>query len=419
MWYATLHKIRQPNTLTAVAGLGLCLALLYAVAALSVQRPPPVRQQRPSSFFSYEGGTRAIYLVLQRLLPAVAQWRKPLTTLAPPGSAEAPTTLLVFGPSQALSLAQAQALDAWIAQGGQAIFALDKDWSIKHAVQDRAQDTSDQSTEPGAETAADMTYLQRHGVRIIIPDEPAAPAGGTPPLTLEQRALAWDDAAGGPHEALVMQGQSIVASSTRLGRGRLIVIPDAAAFSNHRLRTTENAVWLVTVCAAWGNGKVMINEFHHGFGAKRGPVSLLAQFLRTPWGWVGLQVSLAGILYVYGHMRRFGRIEDSPSPSRVRVAELIAARSGLFAAAHARRLAVELLHQHLNYALSQRIGYAVTLDDAATRTRLSAHSTALAASLERYMALATPALHGMPISDQTLVQIGQYATHIRHTFRSP
>ena len=66
---------------------------------------------------------------------------------------------------------------------------------------------------------------------------------------------------------------------------RLIVIPDAAAFSNHRLRTSENAVWLVTVCATWGNGKVMINEFHHGFGTKRGLLSLLRQFVRTPWGW--------------------------------------------------------------------------------------------------------------------------------------
>jgi hypothetical protein len=264
-----------------------------------------------------------------------------------------------------------------------------------------------------------MTYLQRHGVRIIISDESAAPAVGTTPLTLDQRALAWDDAAVGQHEALVMQGGSIVASSTRLGQGRLIVIPDAAAFSNHRLRTTENAVWLVTVCAAWGNGKVMINEFHHGFGAKRGLLSLLGQFLRTPWGWVGLQASLAGVLYVYGHMRRFGRIDDPPPPPRARVAELIAARSGLFAAAHARRLAVELLHQHLNYTLSQRVGYAVTLDDAATRTRLSAHSTDLAASLDRYMALATPALHGTPIADQALVQLGQHATHIRHAFRSP
>ena len=416
MWYATLHKIRQPNTLTAVAGLGLCLALLYVVAALSVQRPPPVRQQRPSSFFSYEGGTRAIYLVLQRLLPAVAQWRKPLTTLAPPGSNEAPSTLLVFGPSQALSVAQAQALDAWIAQGGQAILALDQDWSIKHAAQERVEDTSDQSAEDVSEAAPEMTYLQRHGVRIIVPDEPVAVST---PLTLDQRALAWDDAAVGQHEALVMQGGSIVASSTRLGQGRLIVIPDAAAFSNHRLRTTENAVWLVTVCAAWGNGKVMINEFHHGFGAKRGLVSLLGQFLRTPWGWVGLQASLAGILYVYGHMRRFGRIDDPPPPPCARAAELIAARSGLFAAARARHLAVELLHQHLNYTLSQRVGYAVTLDDAATRTRLSAHSTDLAASLDRYMALATPALHGTPISDQALVQIGQYATHLRHAFRSP
>jgi hypothetical protein len=418
MWYATLGKIRQPNTLTAAAGLGLCLALLYTVAALSVQHSPPVRQQRPSSFFSYEGGTRAIYLVLQRLLPAVAQWRQPLTTLTPPGSDEAPTTLLVFGPSQALSLAQAQALDAWIAQGGQAIFALDQDWPIKPAAPERVQDTSDPNTEPVSEVTPDMTYLQRHGVRIVVPAEPAAPAAGATPLTLHQRALTWDTA-GGQHEALVMQAERIVASSTRLGQGRLIVIPDAAAFSNHRLRTSENAVWLVTLCATWGNGKVMINEFHHGFGTKRGLLSLLGQFVRTPWGWVSLQVSLAGILYVYGHLRRFGRIDDPPAPPRARVTELIAARRGLFAAARARRLAVELLHQHLNYALSQRVGYAVTIDDAATRARLGAHSADLAAHLDRYMALATPALHGTPISDQALVQLGQHATHIRHAFRSP
>jgi hypothetical protein len=118
-------------------------------------------------------------------------------------------------------------------------------------------------------------------------------------------------------------------------------------------------------------------------------------------------------------MRRFGRIDDPPPPPRARVAELIGARSGLFAAARARRLAVELLHQHLNYTLSQRLGYAVTIDDAAARARLSVHSVDLAAHLDHYMALVTPALHGTPISDQALVQIGQYATHIRQAFRSP
>jgi Domain of unknown function (DUF4350) len=123
----TRSKFSDKHILIATLSANVCLVLLYTFVTSGSKRVADVHAQCPSSFFTDATGTRAIYLVLQRLLPAVEQWRKPATLLPDPNSAEAPATLLVFGPAQPLSRSEARALDNWIAHGGQLILAMPHD----------------------------------------------------------------------------------------------------------------------------------------------------------------------------------------------------------------------------------------------------------------------------------------------------
>jgi hypothetical protein len=417
---------RETVFLALALGLGLCLVVLHTLVSSSAKRLTDVHAKRASSFFTDATGTRAIYLVLKRFLPTTAQWRRPPTVLETPASQNAATTLLVFGPSQSLSASQAQALDEWIMQGGQLVVATHHDWPIREP--EAAVDPEAPGQEAAAGPASDSGYLRRHGFQLLKWEETEAARHAETPLMLGPYALAWNDDTPG-YTRLVTQGQQVLAGSKRLGRGRLVAIPDAEAFSNQRLRDSQNAVWLVTLCATWGNGRGLIDEFHHGFGRKRSFVALLGQFLLTPWGWACLQCALAGGFYVWS-LRHFGSlagpparlrhsaVERSAAAERMSPVALITARGGLFAAARARRLAVELMHQYLKYRIGKSVGYAVNIDEASARARLAARTTPVAAHLEHYVPLVQRALHDGPISDHDVLEIGQRAARLCQELRS-
>ena len=412
----TRLKVGEKPFLVVTISLGVCLVLLYTLVSMGGKRVTDVQWKRPSSFFTDDTGARAMYLVLQRLLPAIEQWRQPLTLLPAPGEPAVPTTLMVLGPSQPLSVSDAKALDEWIAQGGQLILATHHDWRISKPTLATARAAPPQGHDAAPEATKEPAYLRQHGVKILEHGTTAPPVDTEVPLSLGPYHLAWENDAT-PYDSLVQQDQRVLVASKRLGKGRLVVIPDAEAFSNRRLRASHNAVWLVQLCTTWGNGRVLIDEFHQGFGTKRGLLSLLGLFLQTPWGWVCAQLVLAGACYVFGPLRRFGRVADPPPLPRHDPLEMLAARGSLFASAKAKRLVVELIHQHLQYRLSKSMGYTISLDDASTRVRLAAKTTALAAHLECYGPRVERALHDLEISERECLHIGQLAAHIAQEFR--
>src|SRR6185369_12130042 len=122
-----------------------------------------------------------------------------------------------------------------------------------------------------------------------------------------------------------------------VGKGRITAIADPTVASNGLLRRSDNAVWLVSLAAGWG-GKVLFDEYHHGFGQKRGTGELTRAFFMTPWGWSVLQVVFAGCLYIFVYRRRFGRIKELPSPNRASPLELVHARAGVLQVAAAQGL---------------------------------------------------------------------------------
>jgi hypothetical protein len=196
-----------------------------------------------------------------------------------------------------------------------------------------------------------------------------------------------------------------------VGHGRIVAVADPAMASNGALRRSDNAVWLVGLLTGWSAGRVLFDEYHHGFGQKRGALELVQGFLSTPWGWCVLQLAAAGLLYVFLYRRRFGRIHEPVAVSRSSPLELIGARAGVFQAAGAQRLAADLIVQHLCQTLAR------------ARSRLidAAH---LEQELENVLRRNAPAAdtglrhlygkvqQGERLSDREFVQLGKTAGEV-------
>ena len=366
-------KIKASNWWTAGVASAVCLVLIVAIAMLSAKPSSDVVLRRPSTFFTDPSGARAIYLVLQRVLPSVEQWRLPITELKE-RSRQRVTTLIAMGPNE-ISQAEAKALDAWIESGGQLILAANTDWRVRKT-----------SRDPAAED-----FLERHD----ISSQPG------------------------------MNSAVNAAVVKALGRGRIVYVPDSYAFSNRTLRVTDNAVWLTERCTEWG-GSALFDEYDLGFAEQRGLVSLISMFAATPWGLVCVQLAIAGAVYMFGCKRRFGRPVEELPIERTTPIETVRAVGGLFETARARALSARTIHNYLNGYVSSILGYRIDLINEQARARVAASAPAPASlasplrtgktELDSYAEAANAAISERAISDAELIRFAKKATGITRSF---
>jgi len=416
------------NWITAILAVSLLVVLAAVLGALSVPRSPDPFLKRPSTFFTDENGARALLLVMKQLLPAVEQWRRPLNLLPLPAGNDSPTTLIVAGPRRPISPSEADHLDHWLAAGGQLILATGDGWRVtrRMAPQDEEEPgedpAEDSANEAGREATKETTFLSRHAQNIQWSKPAAAtnerltgsavPAGELN-VRSQQRFSATEDS-----KVVASANENALAIEIPVREGRIVALADPTIVNNRALREADNAVWLVTLAAGWRNGKVLVDEFHHGFGKQRSAAELTWPFLQTPWGWCVLQIIAAGLLYVFGYRRRFGRISEPPLPARASALELLDARAGFFQTAAAQGLAVELIVQNLSQELAKAYGKPV--DVSAVSQNLEAldktnRSTKLFTSLRL---LSAKAARGERLSDKEFVEVGRVAGEILQGHRS-
>ncbi len=336
------------NRVLLIAALATCGLLIVLIAALSPPPPTPDAHGRPSSFFSDPSGSMASFLVLERLLGRVERWLHPPGLLAFQTEPEEQiSTYVLMGPRRALRFSDAQALEDWVSRGGQLILAVDRPWPVTGTARDdpageealgeaeagvpREEGEGSPESESGR-----GDFSSRHGFRVV-------PGG------LQPAAGLWvaGTLAEGDFEVLERSAAGIAVGRKQLGDGELLVIPDSRVFSNGRLRDhPANMSWLAHRVAAAGPGRIVFDEYHHGFASPRGLLSLLASFLPTPWGAVCVQLSLAGLVYLLGVRRRFGPRLDLPPRQLRSPTALVRARAGLLKTARARRLSIELFERY-------------------------------------------------------------------------
>lgn len=364
---------RRANFRSAILGGGVCLVLIVVIAIVSGNPVSDFALERPSTFFTDATGARAAYLVLEQVIPRVEQWRRPLSDLAflpePP-----PSTMIVMGPVRGLSNAEAAVLDRWIASGGQVILATDEPWRVGASDGDDDEDAE----EDGEGDRPD--YLQRHGIEAE---------------------------AGVDVEDAVARARVVP-----VGAGRIVHVPNPHAFSNAALRESDNAVWLVDQVDGWG-GAVRFDEYHHYFGQQQGLRPITAAFLRTPWGFACLQLALAGVLYVLGARRRFGRPIDPMPPERTSALESVDALGALFESAEARQFSARAIHQYLRARLSATLSRPVDLTSGDERRRAAEKLGVSETDLGAYAGNVRRLIDGAESSDEELVETARQAADIR------
>jgi hypothetical protein len=394
------------NRLTATLATAIFLIVSVLLAALSSRQSSDPLLRRPSTFFTDPSGARALFLVMQQLLPEAAQWRRPLNLLPMPETSEAPSTLIVAGPARPVSTDEAEHLERWLGAGGQLILLSANGWPF------RLRASLNATERPGADAAeAEQveTLLSRYAPSLRWTGAGkinTAPAAGSS-VPAQDITLGWRRSFADTSTAKVVAAanNAAIAVEIPVGQGRILAIADPMMASNAALRRSDNAVWLVNLAAGWGNGRIVFDEYHHGFGHKRGTAELTGAFLMTPWGWCVLQFAAAGLLYI-AYRRRFGRIRELPAPDRSSPLELVDARAGVLQTAAAQGLAAELIVQHLCQNLTRARSKTVDATDLSQElANLATNSAALAA----LRPLFAKVKNGQRLSDRELIELGRSA----------
>ena len=399
---------RTQNRLTATLATGIFVLLSVVLASFSTRQNTDYLRRRPSTFFTDPSGARALFLVMKQFLPQVAQWRRPLYLLALPTAPDAPNTLIVAGPARPLSPREAGYLHSWLSAGGQLIILDDGGWALGR----QAPNADNQAENDNAE--ANTTFLSRYAPGLRWNKLERSRSGHATVLSLQDQdlTLRWQRSFSetGDSKIVAAVNQTNLAVELPVGRGRIIAVADPAMVSNGALRRSDNAAWLIDLATAWGNGRTLFDEYHHGFGQKRDTLELSRAFLMTPWGWCVLQVAAAGMLYLFAYRRRFGRIREPPAANRASPLELLDARAGVFQAAAAQSLSAELIAQQLCQAVTQSHGKAV--DSANLNHELASLAKRRGGAAVRLHELFAKVQNGQRLSDREFIELGRSAGEI-------
>jgi hypothetical protein len=403
------------NWLSAGISIGLLIGLAAILGVLSGRRSEDIVWKRPSTFFTDPSGARALLLVMQKFLPSAEQWRRPLNLLPLNSDKHAPATLIVAGPKRPIAQSEAEHLDQWLAAGGQLILATRDGWVISSRLSE--YDDDEDSRRSDQEGVGRLTYLSRHlhGLRWTDAAKEAnseeITGPGVPSGKLRIQSRQKFSSTGGA-KIVASTAEAPLAIEIPVKLGRIVAIADPTIVSNHALRRADNAVWLVLLAAAWGNGSVLVDEFHHGFGKTRSTGELTWAFLQTSWGWCVLQLAAGGLLYLFVYRRRFGSIADLPDPSRASPLELIEARAGFFQAARAKALAVELMVHNLSEELANTYGKSVDLAFVSRKPESSGQPGVPANLIGRLSDLSAKSARGEKLTDLEFVEVGRITGQI-------
>jgi hypothetical protein len=401
------------NRLTAALATGIFLILSIVLASLSSHQSNDTLLQRPSTFFTDSSGARALFLVAKQFLPTTEQWRRPIHLLPLPGAAGSASTMITAGPTRPLAASEAEHLHRWLAAGGQLILLAANGWPLRQRVAAGELELREESVN---DDETGDTFLSRYapGLHWTKAGQMTTGRAAGPSVPDGEIILGWrrSFATTGGAKVIASAGNAAVAVEIPVGQGRIIAIADPRMASNGALRRSDNAVWLISLAAGWNAGKILFDEYHHGFGQKRGTLELTRAFFLTPWGWCVLQIIVAGLLYIFVYRRRFGRIREMPAPNRASPLELVEARAGVLRVAAAQGLAADLIVQHLCQSLGKAHGKTAATGDLSHELENLAKSRGVAAPLTTLRALFANAQNGARLNDREFVELGRIAGEI-------
>jgi hypothetical protein len=362
--------MRNRAALEATAALlvGLVLVTLGATVTDPGDTQPDFRT---SSYVNDVEGARALHEVLRGCGLRPERLLEPVASLP-----DHDRSLVVAAPSEPFTDAHVDELYDWAAAGGRVVIV-----AAKSAPPLRASFHSKLFARLGLR-ARDRSMGRR---AAEIQDD----AGIDPSSELSWPAVqVLDDIPGGAaaderageRRVLVATRSHELAVTVPFGEqgGEVVVLADDAILTNEHLREADNAVFVVQLLTARerDDGRVVFDEYHHGFrpeGEREGLYAQAAAMLWTTWPGRGILVLFgAWLVLLAGRAVRLGApLPDAPPPRR-RLSEHADALGRLLEKARARTEVLHILTAGTRRVVGPRAGLPPGLSPAGFRDRLAA-----------------------------------------------
>jgi uncharacterized protein DUF4350 len=327
------------------------LVVLLIIARIGTGRNrEPSGDPRRSTYLTAPAGAHGFAAALERLGVRVVQLRQRLPRVeadALVATAErGPTVVAALGPTYALDGGDAAALARLSSAGLHLLIAGGRAEAAMRCFGYRVRPMlqAEPAISPEPRYRLDVRAVLRPGRRRAVAATPADSAQCAQPVVLQVDTLLRTEAGGEP-----------VVLRLRLASGAVAtLVADDEMFTNRVLRSEAGAPFVLRLVADHYR-RLMVDEYDHGFGPSgRLDQAVVAWIRRTPWGWAGVQLGLAGLLALFTAGRRFGPVQRRLERRRRSPLEHVHALATALAAARGHELAVRLLVRGLQRRIGRR-----------------------------------------------------------------
>ena len=189
------------------------------------------------------------------------------------------------------------------------------------------------------------------------------------------------------------------------GLGRIVILGDPFMFSNGGISLKDNLQLALNVLDARtdGQGLVAFDEYHQGRGATRN--AFVAYFSGTPVLPLAGQIVLLILLILWTRGRRFARAVPLPQVDRRSALEFVASMAELQQRAGAFDLALENVYSRTRRVLARYAGTDYNSSRSEIASRVASRSSLEARSLEVLMRQCEGAINGEPISERQSIHL--------------
>jgi len=330
-----------------IAALALLLVLALVVTSPYARQEAEDSLPSLSSHSAAARGGLALYLWLADLGYDVRNLE--YRSYAPGNAA----LLFVLNPTQPFDEQQVTTLEEWVRRGGTLVLAAEP----------YVPGTAD-----GLPGAGPAELLRRFGLTVRLGDgytevaEPRQPALSRPPVRRVLAQTFGEVRAENPAAAVYLgaEGRPLLLRLP-LGAGTVYLLGATYPLSNEGLAKEDNwRLALNLVADVPSGGRILFDEYHHGFVGGRSWTELL---LSEHWGWAILYACLVGLLWLALSGRRFGRAVPLAEGSHRSIGEYVQSLAGLLRRSGARSWLLAHTHEQLKRELGHAYGVSAALAD--------------------------------------------------------
>ena len=334
----------RPRTELALA-IGIVSILGVVVTAIGSRGARPEDEDvRRSTYLAGPFGARGFAEAAERMGIEVSRHRSRLRDLAAVGAADPGTMYVVLDPSAALSPLDGVELTSAAGQGASLLLAGRGTASAMACYGYAIEPAPGRSVILGGDTVEVWASLARLPDSVarrrgLIEDGSAVSCG--PITSRETTLLATED------------GAPVALRLTPDSGGTVTLVSDGRLLANRAMRETGAGEFVLGLIAGRAS-RLVVDEYHHGFGPGGGMFAALADWLAaSPWGWAVLHLAAVSVLALLAAAVRFGPARHIIPRRRRSALEHVRALANALAAARGHDEAVALLIRGLRRRLAR------------------------------------------------------------------